>query len=226
MSGASTSVEAQLRKCGKSVKIVFATRNKGKLRELSKLLQLAEVDFISLADLPLALSIEENGATFAENAKIKALATMEATGLPALADDSGLEVDALGGEPGIHSARYAGDGASDAERIAFLLQKLKDVPMPERNARFRCVAAFADPKALGYIHFCEGSCEGHILTGCRGNGGFGYDPIFYAKALGQTFAEAPAEAKNRVSHRGQAMLKMAAYLTNWLSLKIFGQRPD
>ncbi len=198
------------------MKIVFATRNPGKLRELRQLLFHEGLEVVGLDDLPGAPPIEENGATFAENAVAKALGTMRATGLPSLADDSGLEVDALQGAPGVRSARYAGPDASDADRVALLLQHLQGVPPEQRSARFRCAVAFADPRDPDRVEVREGTCEGRILEAPRGQGGFGYDPVFYVEALGQTFAEAPAATKNRLSHRGQAMRQMAAYLSGRL----------
>jgi XTP/dITP diphosphohydrolase len=191
------------------VKLLFATRNRGKLRELHELLALPGLELLSLDDRPDVPELEEKGETFAENAASKAQAATRATGLLALADDSGLEVDALGGEPGVRSARYAGPGASDADRIQLLLHKLADVPAGRRSARFRCVVALCDPARPDRTERCQGSCEGEILFSPRGEGGFGYDPVFLSRELGQTFAEAPAEAKNRVSHRGRAMQQMA-----------------
>jgi XTP/dITP diphosphohydrolase len=167
---------------------------------------------LSLDDLPQVEEIEEHGTTFAENAALKARAVMQATGLPALADDSGLEVDALDGEPGVRSARFAGPGASDAERNALLLERLEGTPAVRRSARFRCVVAFVDPKEPERAHLEEGSCEGRILDAPRGDGGFGYDPVFYVESLNRTFAEATPEEKNRLSHRGQAMRRMAEEL--------------
>jgi len=194
------------------VKLLFATRNRGKLRELRELLAGEPLELLSLEDRPEVPEVEETGATFAENAALKATAAARATRLLALADDSGLEVDALGGDPGVRSARYAGLGASDGERIQLLLANLAGVPEARRTARFRCAIALVDPARLEAPLLCEGSCEGRILEAPRGAGGFGYDPVFLADALGQTFAEAPAETKNGVSHRGQAMRRMAERL--------------
>lgn len=194
------------------MKLVFATRNQGKLRELRQLLDLEGLEIISLDQLPDAPEIEETGETFAENATLKARGIMEATGLPSLADDSGLVVDALGGAPGVHSARYAGPGATDADRVQLLLKSLAGVEAAQRTARFRCVVAFAVPEHPESVELHEGSCEGRILTETRGAGGFGYDPVFYVEELDQTFAEAPAEKKNRLSHRGEAMRKMVESL--------------
>jgi len=199
------------------VKLLFATRNRGKLKELRELLDAlhapgSDIELLSLEDRPDLPEVEETGQTFAENAALKAQAIARATGVLSLADDSGLEVDALGGDPGVRSARYAGPGASDADRIALLLQKLAGVPAGRRTARFHCVVALCDPSRPAEAQLREGSCEGEILFAPRGNGGFGYDPVFLAHDLGKTFAEAPAEEKNRVSHRGMAMRQMAALL--------------
>ena len=151
---------------------------------------------------------EETGLTFVENALIKARAACAATGLPALADDSGVVVDALGGAPGVHSARYAGDGASDADNVAKLLDALEDVAAPERTAAFVCAIVYLrhprDPCPL----VCEGVWEGRILDVARGAGGFGYDPVFFVASLGRTAAELSRAEKNAVSHRGQALVKL------------------
>jgi XTP/dITP diphosphohydrolase len=201
------------------MRLVFATHNRGKLKELSQLLSLDGVELLSLDDLKGIPRIEETGETFSENAELKARVVMEATGLPALADDSGLEVDAIDGAPGVRSARYAGPGASDAERIYLLLRNLEGVPPEKRTARFRCVVAFIDPLDPDRVRLQEGSCEGLILDKPRGKGGFGYDPVFYVEELGQTFAEASPEAKNRLSHRGEAMHKMMEELRQYLGAR-------
>ena len=146
------------------MKLVFATRNGGKLRELRQLLDLEGLEILSLDQLPDAPEIEETGETFADNATLKARGIMEATGLPSLADDSGLVVDALGGAPGVHSARYGGPGATDADRVELLLKNLDGVEEARRTARFRCVVAFADPENPESVELHEGSCEGRILT--------------------------------------------------------------
>ena len=158
-----------------------------------------------------AQDVEETGTTFAENARLKALTYARQSGLLTLADDSGLEVDALGGEPGVFSKRYAGEGKSDAERIEFLLDKLRDVPPGKRSARFRCAIAIASPD--GKLHETDGTCEGEIIFSPRGTNGFGYDPIFYFPARGVTMAELPPEEKNRVSHRAQAAIHARTILS-------------
>jgi XTP/dITP diphosphohydrolase len=196
------------------VRLLVATRNRGKLRELQQIVEAwgVDVELASLDDFPDAPEIAEDGETFAANAAAKARGMMLATRLMTLADDSGLEVDALGGAPGVHSARYAGAGASDGERIALLLRNLRHVPPTGRTARFRCAVALADPAALEEVEVCEGTCEGRIVDSPRGSGGFGYDPVFLSIELDQTFAEAPVDAKHRVSHRGRALRAMAAVL--------------
>ncbi|MEZ4366375.1 MAG: RdgB/HAM1 family non-canonical purine NTP pyrophosphatase [Kofleriaceae bacterium] len=204
--------------------LVFATRNAGKVTELRALVPDGEVLTIAAAEARLGRAIPEvveDGATFAANAIKKARAVAEATGWPALADDSGLEVDALGGAPGVYSARYAGvDGPGhDQANCAKLLVELDGVPAP-RTARFRSVVALADPHGpLGAeVVIADGVCDGEILTAARGDGGFGYDPLFFCPALGVTFAEATVAAKNALSHRGRAMAELAprlrAYLTS------------
>lgn len=200
------------------MKILFATRNRGKLAELKKLLCLDIFEIVCLDDLDVQIpNIEETGSTFAENAYLKASKTAEFTGLPSLADDSGLVVDALNGEPGIHSARYAGPNVSDNDRNMFLLEKLKDVPPQKRTARFWCAIAFVDPQKPQYTQIFEGTCEGEILEKPRGIYGFGYDPLFYFPKMGKSFAELSKDEKNLVSHRGNAMVKMANFLQNSFS---------
>lgn len=194
------------------MKILFATRNQGKLRELRQMLSDTDFDICCLADYPQAPEIEENGATFAENARLKAEGFMRVLGLPTIADDSGLEVDALNGAPGVYSARYAGAGASDAARIDLLLRNLQSVEEAACTARFRCAIALAIPDAATPTYICEGKCEGRILRERHGEFGFGYDPVFFSFDLGCTFAEADGAKKNSVSHRGRAMKIMVEYL--------------
>jgi XTP/dITP diphosphohydrolase len=179
--------------------LVLATANPGKTRELRALVgEWGPIDVRSLADFPGVRLPEEDGATYADNAVLKARAVATATGLPALADDSGLEVEALSGAPGVRSARFA---PSDAERIARLLEVLGDAE--DRRARFRCVVAVAWPD--GRLEQAEGACTGRIAERTIGAGGFGYDPLFVADELGRTFAAATAEEKARVSHRARAV---------------------
>ena len=153
----------------------------------------------------IEVEVREEGRSFEENALLKARAYAEASGSAALADDSGLEVDALGGEPGVLSARYAGRHGDDGANIALLLHKLSGVPWERRKARFRCVIAIAGP--LGYIELCEGICEGFIAFEPRGSGGFGYDPVFFVPEFGKTMAELPLEVKNKISHRAKAAFR-------------------
>lgn len=193
-------------------RIVFATANPGKLRELSEVLE--KLDFEILPQSMFDLSpVEESGLSFVENAILKARHAARASGLPALADDSGLVVDALEGAPGIRSARYAGPHASDAENCAKLLVELEGVPEQEQTARFECVIVYlmhgADPTPL----ICEGTWEGRILSIPRGQGGFGYDPVFYAPEYGCSAAELELKTKNAISHRGQALRRLLERLT-------------
>lgn len=201
--------------------LVFATRNKGKLVELRELLP--EINVLSVDEAAAKLGrdipdVVEDADTFAGNAAKKAREVSAITGMPALADDSGLEVDALGGAPGVYSARYAGHGHDDAANNAKLIEALTGVPEAKRTARFRAVLALADVKGqLGdQVITADGACEGVILTVARGTGGFGYDPLFFAPELGMTFAEAGVGPKSDLSHRARAMNaikpKLLAYL--------------
>lgn len=182
-------------------RLLIATTNKGKQREYRELLRSLEAELVFPGDLGINLEVEEDGATYRENASKKALAFAQASGLPAMADDSGLEVDALGGEPGVRSARYAGEGADDPQRRAFLLEKLRNVPAP-RSARFVCVITVALPD--GTVSFAEGECRGEIVLTERGANGFGYDPVFQLEGEPRTMAELSAADKNRISHRARA----------------------
>jgi XTP/dITP diphosphohydrolase len=161
----------------------------------------------------LDLDVEESGTTFAENAELKALAYARASGKLTLADDSGLEIDALGGAPGVYSARFAGKEASYEERFRLLLEQLKGLPIEQRTARFRCAITLAEPS--GYYQTVEGTLEGVIADAPRGHYGFGYDPIFFIPEFGKTSAELMPEQKNRISHRGRAAQLAAALLKNW-----------
>ena len=194
------------------MKLLIATHNPGKVREYQHLLAGLPLELTYPAQESLDIEVAETGESFAENAKLKAAAYARASGFLTLADDSGLEVDALGGEPGIHSARYAGQGASDEERYQLLLEKLRGVPWEERTARFRCIIAVATPE--GQVHTAEGTCEGIITLAPKGEHGFGYDPVFYLPELDRTMAELPPDVKNRVSHRGQAVREAFSFLLN------------
>jgi XTP/dITP diphosphohydrolase len=190
--------------------IVVATKNTGKVKEIAGELASLGIEVLDLNAFGEVPEAVEDGDTFAANAIIKAKYYSRLTGKPCLADDSGLEVDALAGEPGVYSARYAGEDATDAANNEKLLANLATVAVQDRTARFRCVLAFVDPK--GTIITAEGKCEGVILRQYRGRGGFGYDPLFDVPALGKTFAELTVAEKNAISHRGQALKKMAGLL--------------
>lgn len=187
--------------------IVLATRNPGKIAELRALLADLPVELVSAAEVADAPEVEEDAPTLEGNARKKAQALRLHTGLPALADDTGLEVDALGGAPGVRSARFAGPDADDAANRARLLRDLDGAA--DRAARFRTVLAFADGED---VRFFEGVCEGRITDTERGEGGFGYDALFQPEGGTRTFAEMPAEAKNAVSHRGRALRAFADFL--------------
>lgn len=191
--------------------LVIATTNQGKLREFRDLLDGSGFDLVTPGDLGHAWSVEETGSTFEENAILKATDAARVCGLLALADDSGLEVDALGGRPGIFSARYAGgdrtsDTLTERAQVDILLDELTGVPDGKRGARFRCVIAIATPDD-GEVQTVDGVFEGRIAHEARGEFGFGYDPVFLVPDLGKTSAELPAHEKNAISHRGQAALK-------------------
>ena len=191
-------------------KLLLATNNEAKVREYRDLLRDLAFELVTSAELGMINIVNEVGESLEENARLKATASAARSQLLALADDSGVEVDALGGEPGRLSARYAGEKASDRDRISHLLAKLEGVPWERRSARFRCVIAIATPK--GKVEFCSGECLGIITFEPRGEGGFGYDPIFYLPELGRTMAELTLEIKNQVSHRGQAARKVPQVL--------------
>lgn len=194
-------------------KLLIGTNNPGKRREYEELLaSFADTLQITFpAQEGLALDVVESGETFEENARIKALAYAQASGLPSLADDSGLEVDALGGAPGVRSARYSGPDSSDIDRYRKLLDALASVPAGRRSARFRCVVALAQPD--GTVHTADGVCEGEIGFAPRGEHGFGYDPIFIvADHDGHTMAQLPPQVKNEISHRARALIAIEPIL--------------
>ncbi len=184
------------------MRLLIATHNRGKLIEYQELLTGLPFELATLNDVGIQEDVAENGATFEENARIKALTYAPQSGLLTLADDSGLEVDALGGAPGIYSRRYAGENATDPERIALLLNRMRQVPAGKRTARFRCAIVIAKPN--GDMWQTEGTCEGEIAFAPRGTNGFGYDPIFEFPTNGKTMAELAAAEKNRISHRARA----------------------
>lgn len=192
------------------MKLLLATTNPGKLRELRAILDGLPVEIQSLADLLSVPEAPEDEPTFEGNAIAKALYYARTFGLPTVSDDSGLEVDALDGRPGVHSARYAGPEKDDAANNAKLVAALASVPPDRRTARFRCAAALATPRGLIAVE--TGSIEGRIVDDARGTNGFGYDPHFYVPALGCTTAELPPELKNRYSHRGQAFSRLRPHI--------------
>ena len=191
-------------------KLLIATKNQGKVREYRELLADLPFQVVSLADVGIDADVEETGATFAENAILKARAYARLSGLLTWADDSGLAVEALDGWPGVHSARAAGPDASDADRIDLLLQRLQGVPPADRAAAFHCVVAIATPD--GRVWTTEGACSGVILEQPEGDGGFGYDPVFFVPNLDKTFAQLTSEEKNAISHRGVAARRAKALL--------------
>jgi XTP/dITP diphosphohydrolase len=192
-------------------RLVVATRNRGKVAELAEMLGDMAVSWLSLDDAAVTETVPETGETFRENAVLKAREYARMTGLLTLADDSGLEVDALNGRPGVHTARYGGEGLSDAERYQLLLQELGGLPEAERTARFRCVMALVGGDGRLH-HTSEGICPGRIAAEPAGEGGFGYDPVFYLPERGRTMAQLPPEVKNAISHRGRALRAMAPAL--------------
>jgi XTP/dITP diphosphohydrolase len=197
------------------MRVVLASANQAKLREMRALLAPLGLELIGQTELGVQ-GAEETGATFIDNARIKACHAAVASGLAAIADDSGIEVDALGGRPGVYSARYAGPSATDEENVRRLLHELREVPPARRGARYRCSIVFArspdDPSPL----VTEGVWEGHITHAPRGAGGFGYDPVFVPTGLDVTAAQLPAEVKNSLSHRGQALRALQAQLRAWM----------
>lgn len=190
--------------------ILLATRNPDKVKELAVLLGDLGIRIRTLADFPTAPEVEEDGSTCEANALKKAKETASATGLPSVADDTGLEVDALGGKPGVFAARYAGEGATYEDNCRKLLKELDDVPPARRTARFVTVAALAMPG--GYSRIATGTLVGVIAEACAGSQGFGYDPLFFIPELGRTLAELTTEEKNRISHRAKAFRSMADIL--------------
>ncbi len=198
------------------LKLVLASRNRKKIRELETFLSAisSDIQILSLDDIGYTDEIVEDGATFAENSLIKARIPAS-LGYIGVADDSGLEVDALDGAPGVYSARWSGDGATDEKNNAKLLRELDGVPADKRTARFKTVVTCAFPD--GEYFQCDGVCEGTILSSPDGDGGFGYDPLFLSAELGRSFAAATADEKNAVSHRGRAMRKLAELLPEYLA---------
>jgi XTP/dITP diphosphohydrolase len=197
------------------ITLVIATSNRGKFNEIAALLEGVDILIVPLDRVGPVAVPPEGGDSFQENARLKAVAVASATGCLTLADDSGLEVDALGGRPGVFSARFGGSGKTDAERNRLLLERLEGVPPARRVARFRCAVAVADP--TGSVRLTEGVCEGRIALTPRGDRGFGYDPIFEIPSLGRTMAEVGSDVKNRLSHRAQAVRSARGILEQLLS---------
>ena len=186
------------------MKVVLASKNKHKLEEISRITEQFDIQLVMESELGVDIDVEETGTTFEENSFLKANAVMQASGLPALADDSGIAVDALNGEPGIYSARYGfDDSLDDWGRLLLLLKNTENVPDGKRQAQFVCVITLVTPE--GKVIQARGEAHGELLRQAHGAGGFGYDPIFYYPPLGKTFAEIPAEEKNKVSHRAAAL---------------------
>jgi len=194
--------------------ILLATRNPGKVKEIKAILGNYGVDVVSLADFPDVPEVVEDGATFFDNAFKKAKEVSEATNMMVLSDDSGLEVDALGGRPGVFSARYSGKAGDDAANNEKLLKELEGIPEEKRTARFRCVMVLYHPS--GKWISAEGSCEGRIAFKPSGTGGFGYDPVFYLDQYGKTMAELPPEEKNKISHRAKALQALKGKIKEFL----------
>jgi len=192
------------------VKLLLATRNRNKVVEMQRALDDTGWQVVMLSDIADAPQVEEDGATFEENARKKARSAAERAKMRTLAEDSGLEIDALGGEPGVKSARYAGEGATDTDRIRKVLGRLVAVPEERRTARFRCVMCLVDP--VGDEACFEGRCEGRIAHSARGSAGFGYDPIFVPEGHDRTFAELGLAVKSRTSHRARAIQQVIEYL--------------
>ncbi len=204
--------------------LVIATRNKNKLREFREILKDLQIEIRSLDDFGPTPEAVEDGLSFDENAYKKAIHTAKVLGLPAIADDSGLVVDALNGEPGVYSARYAGENATDDENCEKLLQALQGVE--NRRAHFQCVLSIAVPSGPALTY--EGSCDGIIIDEKRGDNGFGYDPLFYFENLGKTFAELSMAEKNRISHRGKALAEVkaeAGMIKKWLEQRLREEKP-
>ena len=196
-------------------KIVIATQNSGKATEIKLIMKDIDVEFISLDEKKMQHNVQEDGDTFQKNADIKSIAYNLHTGLPALGDDSGLEVDALNGAPGLHSNRYYGINRSDREKYLMLLKDLKDISWNHRTARFRCAAALADCGKV--ICRGEGIVEGRILFNPRGEKGFGFDPVFLYEPLNKSFAELQKEEKSNISHRGRALKIIKEFLLRKIS---------
>jgi XTP/dITP diphosphohydrolase len=202
---------------GMARRLVIATTNPHKVEEFRGLLAGLPFELVSLTDVGVAADVEETGETFAENAIIKAVAYAEMTGLLSLADDSGLEIDAMGGAPGIHSARWAGPEVTYAARNRMLVDRLAGLPDERRSARYRCAIAIAEPPPHGLLGVVEGTLEGRIADAPTGYGGFGYDPIFFVPEERRTVGQMSAEEKSRISHRARAALAARPLLEGLVS---------
>ncbi|MBD3290466.1 XTP/dITP diphosphatase [candidate division KSB1 bacterium] len=192
-------------------KVILATRNQDKIVEMKDVLSGLDIDIITLDAFPQIPEVVEDGETLNANAGKKARLIQEATGITSIADDTGLEVDALSGEPGVYSSRFAGENATYINNNEKLLHELRDVPTEKRTARFRCVMAIAENSSMTLL---EGTCHGVILEEMKGSNGFGYDPLFYVLQHKQTFAEMDLSLKNSISHRGKALRKVRQYFEN------------
>ncbi len=199
------------------MRLLVATRNRDKLKEINAILADLQLEIVSAGEIRGLAEVVEDGATIRDNAVKKAVETAKAAKMLTLADDTGLEVDVLDGQPGVRSARFAGDDVSYHENNKKLLRLMDGVPLEKRTARFRCVAALADENGL--VDTVEGICNGTIITDERGGGGFGYDPLFIPDGQVKTFAELPPEVKNRISHRAKAVQKAWALLSRYLREK-------
>lgn len=204
--------------------MVLATRNEGKVKELRRVLSAFDIDLRSLNDFGPIPEAVEDGETFDENAYKKAIFTAKVLGLPAISDDSGLVVTALDGAPGVYSARYAGENATDEDNVRKLLKEMEG--QKDRRAAFQCVISIAVPSGPALTY--EGKCEGTITTEPAGSDGFGYDPVFFSAELGKTFAESTIEEKNKISHRGRALAEIAAEfdkISKWLDSRLAEEKP-
>ena len=199
-----------------SKRLLLATKNPGKLKEFAELFIDLDLEWLSLEEMGINVDVEESGETFKENAIIKATSYAKSSGCLTIADDSGLEVDALNGRPGVRTARFGGSHLSPVERYSYLLTLMKKITEDHRNARFKCVIALALPGGL--VGISQGICEGAIANRPRGSGGFGYDPIFYLPNIGKTMAELTSNEKHRVSHRGLAVANIKPILETTLSV--------
>ena len=191
-----------------NMKYVLATANEGKIREMREVLAALDIEVISRNDIGIDITVEETGSTFYENAMLKASAICEASGLPSIADDSGLVVETLGGEPGLYSSTYGGEALNNEDRCGFLLKKMEN--MEQRGAKFVCTIVCLYPD--GNVISAQGECEGEIVYSPRGNNGFGYDPVFSPNGTGKTMAELTHDEKNAISHRGKALREFARQL--------------